>query len=78
MVSSKKKVRSFKDRIEALINLVGIRHSKKRPENLLSDTFDVEVYAVRQWVTRGIPKKHRKVFADLAGITLKELEDAHR
>lgn len=67
----------LKKKMEALLQLVAQRHKRKRPENFLSDFFDVEVYAVRQWVARGIPKKHRKAFADLVGMTEAELERVH-
>lgn len=67
----------IKNTIEDLFAVIAMRHNKKRPENFLSDVFDVEVYAVRQWTVRGIPKRLREEFADLAGMPHRELEAIH-
>lgn len=64
--------------MEGLLVRVAERQGVKRPENFLSERYDIEVYAVRQWVARGIPLRHRADFAALAGMSLEELEAAHR
>ena len=38
---------------------------------------DVSVYAVRQWLTRGVAKHHRPLVANLADLPLDDLEKAH-
>lgn len=67
----------LKDRIETLLSYIAQRYNKKRPENFLSDLFDVDVYAIRQWTVRGIPMRHREKFAELVGISEKALERLH-
>jgi hypothetical protein len=68
---------NIKQIIENLFTKIAEKHGVKRPENLLSDTFDIEVYGVRQWTVRGIPLDKRDTFAKLAGITRAELDRMH-
>jgi hypothetical protein len=55
----------LKDRMEAILCDIASRYKRKRPENYLSDTLDVEVYAIRQWTVRGVPRKHRDTVAKM-------------
>lgn len=68
---------NIKQIVENLFQKVAEKNSVKRPENLLSDVFDVAVYAIRQWTVRGIPVDKRDRFAKLAGITREELDGLH-
>jgi hypothetical protein len=67
----------IKSIVEGLFDKIARRHKVKRPENFLSEEFDIEVYGVRQWTVRGIPPMHRERFAQLAGVSLKELQRLH-
>jgi hypothetical protein len=67
----------FKQQIERLYDKIARKFDRKRPENYLSDAFDVEVYAVRQWTVRGIPKRFRDQFAELVGISRNALNRLH-
>ena len=68
---------NIKEIVEGLFELIAKKNSVKRPENLLSDTFDIEVYGVRQWTVRGVPRSKRDTFARLAGITREEIDRLH-
>ncbi len=68
---------NIKEIIEGLLTTIAKRHKVKRPENFLSEEFDIEVYGVRQWTVRGIPMDKRDRFAELLGITRRELDAMH-
>lgn len=68
---------NIKEIVECLFLKVAEKNGVKRPENLLSDTFDIEVYGVRQWTVRGVPRSKRDIFAQLAGITREEIDRLH-
>lgn len=63
--------------VEKLLKKISERHGGKRPDMIIATFADVSVYAVRQWLTRGVAKHHRNLVANLADIPLDELEKAH-
>jgi ribosomal protein L23 len=69
----KKNKETIKEVIENLFSMIASRHKVKRIENFLSEKFDVSVYAVRMWTTRGIPRDIRPAVAKLAGLPVHQV-----
>lgn len=67
---SKTKLKNRKIGVESMLQMIAHRHKVKRPENFLSDRFDVDVYAIRQWLVRGVPKAIQSEFSELAGVSV--------
>ena len=53
------------------------RISPQHPETLIASHFNVSAFAVRNWVTRGIPMKYWDRFAPW-GISEEEVTAAHK
>lgn len=63
--------------MEKLLKKISERHGGKRPDMIIAAFADVSVYAVRQWLSRGVARHHRQLVANLADVDLQELERAH-
>ena len=63
--------------MENLLRKISDRHGGRRADMVIATSTDLSVYAVRQWLTRGVAKHHRNLVANLADIPLDELEKAH-
>jgi hypothetical protein len=63
--------------MQDVFETIALLHGCKRIENFLSEEFDVSVYAVRQWTTRGVPIRLRERLAHLAGMSVDALNDMH-
>jgi hypothetical protein len=63
--------------VEKLLKKISERHGGKRPDMIIAAFADVSVYAVRQWLSRGVARHHRQLVANLADVDLQELERAH-
>ncbi|TXH17356.1 MAG: hypothetical protein E6R03_04075 [Hyphomicrobiaceae bacterium] len=68
---------TIKEVVEGIFAAIAKRHGVKRVENFLSEEFDVSVYAVRMWCTRGIPRAIRGDVAKLAGIPVHQVILSH-
>jgi hypothetical protein len=64
--------------IQGLIDAVGRARADDRPEELLARRVGTTVYAVRQWLARGVPMRYWDLVAELAGIPREEVARAHR
>lgn len=76
-IIQKKNKKKIKEVVENIFSAIASKHDLKRVENFLSDRFDVSVYAVRMWTTRGIPVALREEVARLAGMSFIELQGMH-
>jgi ribosomal protein L20A (L18A) len=63
--------------IEKLLRKIAVKHTTKFPEVIISQFANVSVYAVRQWLTRGIARAHIPLVANLAGEEVDVVEKAH-
>jgi Asp/Glu/hydantoin racemase len=63
--------------VEKLLKKISDRHGGKRPDMIIAAFADVSVYAVRQWLTRGVARHHRQLVANLADMPVEDLERAH-
>lgn len=65
--------------IEAIFDAIAQRHDTNYPEIVIAYTLgNMSAFAPRNWVTRGIPMNHWDKIAELAGMSVSEVEKAHR
>ena len=64
--------------IQGLIDAVGLAQGDDRPDELLARRVGKTVYAVRQWLARGVPMRYWDLVAELADVTRDEVARAHR
>lgn len=84
MALSQRQCSKLKTAIKNLLERIAERHGKTHGDIVVAEACPgpnyrghVSVYAVRQWLTRGIPEKHWPTVADLAGVTVDELRRLH-
>ena len=64
--------------IQGLIDAVGRAQGDDRPDELLARRVGKTVYAVRQWLSRGVPMRYWDLVAELAGVPREAVALAHR
>jgi hypothetical protein len=64
--------------IQRLIDAVGRAQGDDRPDELLARRVGKTVYAVRQWLSRGVPMRYWDLVAELAGVPREAVARAHR
>lgn len=60
--------------VKDLLVLIAERAGKARGDVVIAYEEDISVYAVRQWLSRPIPRKHWKIIAKLSGLTMDQIE----
>lgn len=79
MSNSIKKTAKSRQAIESIFAAIATRYTTDYPEIIIANSIGgMSAFAPRNWVTRGIPVKHWQRIADLAGISVDEVERAHR
>jgi hypothetical protein len=83
-VRKKLKKPNIKKAVQHILDLIAQRHNRTRGDVIVAESCtgpngrpDISVYAVRQWLSRGIPKKHWETVANLAGIQESEVARIH-
>src|SRR5689334_13527160 len=67
-----------REAIQGLIDAVARAQGDDRPDELLARRVGKTVYAVRQWLARGVPMRYWDLLAELAGVPREAVARAHR
>lgn len=74
-ISKKAKSRSA---IQNLFDAIAKKHSAPYPEMVIAEHTGKSPFAARNWPARGIPVRYWQLIADLSGLSVQDVEKAHR